>query len=119
MDWFLLPIHLFSDVECRYLGYCSQRGEMVSTDIEAIKLAWIPTCCQQCAGGLVFLLGLETLSSEELTTSQAAVTFKMFPLLDHSSVGGHISSERLNKQFMIRMLYAMDPFLWIPSYNSA
>lgn len=107
MGWFLLPIHLFSDVEYRYLGYCSQRGEMVSTDIEAIKLAWIPTCCQQCVGDLVFLLGLETPGSEELTTSQAAVTFKVFPLLDHSSVGGHVSSERLNKQFMIRLLCAI------------
>lgn len=41
MDWFLLPIHLFSDVECGYLGHCFQRGEMLSMNIDAIKPAHI------------------------------------------------------------------------------
>lgn len=73
-------------------GYCPQRGEMVSMDVEAIKhmpLYMLLTTCWK--SGAFLDVKPSGVGTHHFTSS--CITFKAFPLFSHSFVEGYISSK--------------------------
>ena len=106
MDRFQLPIHLFPDVECGYMTTVLKGEKWYLWTLKQSSLH-APLRPVNNMLEIWCLLGRETLRSEGLTTSQVVITFKAFLLLNHSFVGGYISSQRLKKE-LIRQLRAIN-----------
>lgn len=88
MDWFLLPMHLFPDVECGYMAIVLKGEEWYLWTLKQSSLH-APLHAVNNVLEVWCLLGHQTLKSEGLTPSQVVITFKAFPLLSHSFMGGY------------------------------